>query len=69
MEIEVENYKAMRYEHFWGKLPKFVSHLRTWGEAGTVKLKNKHSSKMSDRGLVCMFVGYAKDHDGDCYKM
>ena len=69
MEIEVDNRKAMRYEHFWGKLPKFVNHLRTWGKASTVKHKNKRSSKMSDRGLVFMFVGYAKDHDGNCYEM
>ena len=24
---------------------------------------------MQDKGLTCMFVGYAKDHVGNCYRM
>jgi hypothetical protein len=27
-----------RYKHFCGQNPKFAQHLRTWGEAGTVKI-------------------------------
>ena len=52
-----------------GKLPGFAQHLRTWGEAGTVKLKTKATPKIADRGKQCMLVGYAKDHAGDCYRM
>jgi hypothetical protein len=58
-----------RYKHFCGKNPKFAKHLRTWGEAGTVKIKTKTTPKLADRGVQCMFVGYAKDHEGDCYQM
>ena len=35
---EVDGIKKTRCEHYCGKLPKFASYLRTWGEAGTVKI-------------------------------
>jgi hypothetical protein len=57
-----------RYKHFCGKNPKFAQHLRTWGEAGTVKTKTKTTPKIADRGVQCMFIGYAKDHEGDYYQ-
>jgi hypothetical protein len=34
-----------------------------------VKTKTKTTPKLADRGVQCMFVGYAKDHEGDCYQM
>jgi hypothetical protein len=58
-----------QYKHFCGKNPKFAQHLRTWGEAGTVKTKTKTTPKIADHGVQCMFIGYAKDHKGDCYQM
>jgi hypothetical protein len=27
------------------------------------------TAKLEDRGLTCMFVGYAEDHSSDCYRM
>ena len=67
--ITIDGVTKTRAEHCTGKLPGFVHHLRTWGEAGTVKIKNFGTPKMGDRGLTCMFVGYASDHSGDCYEM
>jgi hypothetical protein len=61
--------KATRHEHFNGKNPKWMKFLRTWGEAGTVKVKTKTTPKFADRGVHCMFIGYADDHDGDVYRM
>ena len=58
-----------RYEHWCGKLPKFAHHLRTWGEAGVVKVRDLKKSKIQDKGITCMFVGYSMDHAGDCYRM
>jgi len=58
-----------RYEHWDGKLPEFAKHLRTWGEAGTVKLRDLSTTKIEDRGVHCMMIGYAPNHAGDCYKM
>jgi hypothetical protein len=59
-----------RYKYFCGKNPKFAQHLRTWGEAGTVKKRRKKTTpKIADQGVQCMFIGYAKDHEGDCYQI
>jgi hypothetical protein len=61
--------KATRHDNFYGKNPKWMKFLRTWGEAGTVKVKTKTTPKLSDRGVHCIFIGYADDHDGDVYRM
>jgi hypothetical protein len=63
----VDGRTTTRYKHFCGKNPKFAHHLCTWGEAGTVKTKTKTTPKLADRGVQCMFIGYAKDHEGECY--
>ena len=56
-----------RYEHAGFKIPKFVKHLRTFGEAGVVK--NGRDGKVGDRGITMVFVGYADGHTGNCYNM
>jgi hypothetical protein len=65
----IEGITKSRYEHAYGSYPKFAAHLRNWGEAGTVKTKSTGTPKLQDRGAVCIFIGYAKDHEGDCYRM
>jgi hypothetical protein len=65
----VETKKATRHEHFYGKNPKWMKFLRTWGEAGTVKVKTKTMPRLADRGVHCMFTGYADDQEGDVYHM
>ena len=50
-------------------MPTFAKHLRTWGEAGTVKTKTNTTPKVQDRGITCMMAGYSKDHGGNCYDM
>ena len=35
---------------------------------GTAKVK-KISPKLADEGIPSMFVGYTKDHAGECYDM
>lgn len=53
---------------FYGlPLPRFAKHLRIWGEAGTVKLPK--DGKVKERGVTCVFIGYASNHEGDCYRM
>ena len=65
----IGNKTQTRFEHWGGTNPPFAKHLRTWGEAGTVKLKNKMTPKLDDRGKTCMMVGYALQHAGDTYRM
>ena len=51
------------------KKPKFVKHLHTIGEAGTVKIMNDTTPKHQDRGVHCIFVAYAENHPEGCYQM
>ena len=67
--ITIDGVTKTRVEHWSGKLPRYANHLRTWGEAGVVKTKTDTTPKLNDRGEKCMFVGYADNHDGDCYEM
>jgi hypothetical protein len=67
--ITLQGKTLTRFEHFYGKLPPYLKHLHTWGEAGVVKLKTKTSPKMLNKGLTCMFVGYPANHSSDCYEM
>ena len=69
MVVEWNGKTATRAEHWCGEVPKFAKHLRTWGEAGVVTIKTKRTTKVDDRGKTCMMVGYAKEHDGNVYKM
>ena len=67
--VTLNHITKTRYEHLFGTNPSFANHLRTWGEAGTVKLKTSTTPKMHTKGTACMFVGYTNDHTGDCYRM
>ena len=67
--IELNEEAKTRFEHYLGKLPNFTKYLRTWGEAGTVKIKTDTSPKLNDKGVQCVFVGYDLNHPGDCYIM
>ena len=67
--VTINGVTKTRYEHWVGKNPTFAKYLRTWGEAGTVKVKTKTSPKLKDKGVHCMFVGYATEHSGDTYRM
>ena len=65
----IDGKKQSRYEHYYGKLPKFARALRVWGEAGVVKTKKKGESKLQDKGTTCMMAGYSGRHDAGTYRM
>jgi hypothetical protein len=67
--IEIQGKADTRYVHWCGENPKFTNHLHVWGEAGTVKIKSDKTPKLADRGVQCVFVGYALGHSGDTYRM
>jgi hypothetical protein len=67
--VTIDRITKTQYEHWSGTNPAFLNHLRTWGEAGVVTLTMNMQPKLHDRGLNCMFVGYAMDHSGDVYYM
>jgi hypothetical protein len=65
----IDGVTKTRAVHFGNTIPKFASHLRTWGEAGTVTIRHKMQPKIEDCRITCVFVGYAVNHEGDCYLM
>jgi hypothetical protein len=56
-----------KIEIFGLPIPHFTKHLHIWGEAGTVKLPK--NGKVQPCGVTCVFIGYAANHEGDCYRM
>jgi hypothetical protein len=63
--------KKNSYELFYGKVNPIEKHLKIFGEIGIVTKHNtsKINSKLSDRAVTCMFLGYAKDHAPNVYQM
>ena len=57
-------------EKFYDYTPKWVHNLRTFGEMAVVAdhANKKIRGKLADRGLPCIFVGYAEDHAQNVYK-
>ena len=67
--VEIDGEKKSCVEHWSGQKPQYALNLHMWGEAGTVKLKMLVTRKLKDRGVQCMFIGYAKNHAGEVYWM
>jgi hypothetical protein len=61
--------KKNPYELFNGKGNPIEKHLKIFGEIGIVTKSNtsKIMSKLSDRGVPCIFLGYARDHAPNVY--
>jgi hypothetical protein len=64
--VELNGEKKTRDQHVFGQNPKWVTHMRTFGEAGVVA-EGKHG-KIGDRGIPMMFVGYS-DRESDSVRM
>ena len=58
-----------RFERFGLPIPKWAATglIKTFGEAGIVK--RGKGSKLQDRGVPMIFVGYAANHSHYCYRM
>jgi hypothetical protein len=67
--IELNGVIKSQVEHFHGTLPAWAKHLRTFGEAGTVKIRTKMQPKLDNCGVICMFVGYPDQHPEGKYYM
>jgi hypothetical protein len=65
--ITINKVKKTRIEHYGLPLPNFTKYLRNWGEAGIIKTGK--DGKIGHRGVTGMFVGYASNHESDCYRM
>ena len=59
------------FRRFYGneEEPKWLRHMRTFGELGFATDRAEIKSKLADRSHKVMFLGYAEEHDGDCYRL
>ena len=59
------------FQRFYGedKKPKWIHHMHTFGEIGQKPTRETIRSKLADRSERVMFLGYAEDHPGDCYRV
>jgi hypothetical protein len=48
---------------------KELNSLRKFGEVCVAATKSKIQGKLSDRGSVCVFVGYPSNHTNDIYRL
>jgi hypothetical protein len=60
--ITINKVKETRIEHYGLPLPKFTQYLRTWGEAGIIKIGKDRKTETQE--IMGMFVGYASNHKG-----
>ena len=66
-----EDEEVPPFRRFYGKEeePKWLRHMRTFGELGFAANRVEIKSKLADRSHKVMFLGYAEEHDGDCYRL
>jgi hypothetical protein len=67
--IELNGIVKSRIEHLMGAKPNWATNLRKFSEVGTVKTRTKQQPKLADRGIICIFVGYPKNHPAYTYLM
>ena len=63
--VTVRGVMKTQYKHFGQKIPKFIQGICTIGEACTMKFGS--DGKIDNEGVS--FLGYALDHERDCYQM
>ena len=59
------------YCRFYKSHPNYQNHLHIFGEQGvmTNKTGREIKAKLEDRGKLCTFIGYARNHSRDTYRM
>jgi hypothetical protein len=58
-----EGEETTAYEKFYGRKPRWIANLTTFGNMFIVKDNQKIKGKLEDRGTKCMFVGYPENHE------
>ena len=62
--VDIDGIKKTWVKHYAKILPRWVNHMRTFGEAGTVRTGK--DGKVGDCGVTMMMMGYADNHEGNC---
>ena len=56
-------------KNFYGKIPDFAKHFSTIVEMGVICSILNVKFKLYYQGMMCMFLGYAKNHTGVTYRV
>ena len=62
------NVDKCAHEKVYDQLPGYAHKLRVFGEIGIVSNTGVMHNATHDRGIKCIFLGYADDHSGDVYR-
>ena len=74
-ENDTENVMVLRmtdmspHERFFGRTARYQKSLRIFGEIGVINNGVKISGKLTNKGDVCMMIGYATDSSEGTYRL
>ena len=71
-KINSEKYRPPQspYQVFYGKIPKYFSGLKVFGEIGILKTSySRLQSKLNNKGSTAIFIGYSTRHGTNVYRM
>jgi hypothetical protein len=57
------------HQLLFGSKPRLPETLRSFGEVGVVTTKKDIQGKLTNRGILCIFMGYSINHVHDVYRM
>ena len=64
---DINGVNKIQVTYYAGKTPLWVKFMRTFSAVGTVRTGK--DSKVNDCGVTMMFLGYAENYEGNCYRM
>ena len=62
----------MKHVHmifFYGKMPSYCKYLQAFGKIGIAKNRKRITSKLNDKGVICMMLGYATKNESGTYRL
>ena len=62
------NHDKCAHEKVYDQLPSYAHKLRVFGEIGIISNTGEIQTATQDRGIKCIFLGYAEDHSSDVYR-
>ena len=69
MSIKNDHTNKSPYEMIFNKTPTYANKLRTFGEMAIVRdIKQNIKSKLQNKGLEAIFIGYPDNHASDVYR-
>ena len=64
--LNSKNIQGKLRQSLW---PAYSKHLQAFGKIGIAKKGNRITSKLNDKGVMCMIIGYATDNASGTYRL